>query len=66
MGDFNMSIAYHKKTNKSYIQYTIRIETTILDRLRDIANKEDLSLNEVINQSLEFVVNDYNKSKKSN
>ena len=63
-GDFIMGIAFHKKTNKTYIQYTIRIEGSILDRLRDIASREDLSINEVINQSLQFVIDDYDKKNK--
>lgn len=63
MGDFYMGIAYHKKTDKKYIQYTVRLEENILSNIRDIANKEDLSINEVINQSLQFAINDYIKNK---
>lgn len=56
-----MGIAFHKKTDKKYVQYTLRIEEDILENLRKIAQKENLSLNEVFNQSLQFVINDYNK-----
>ena len=58
-----MGIAYHKKTDKKYIQYTVRIEEKILDKIKEISNKEDISINEVINQSLQFAINDYYKSK---
>ena len=54
-----MGIAYHKKTNKKYIQYTLRIEETILERIKDISTKEDLSINEVINQSLQDAIDTY-------
>ena len=59
-----MSIAYRKKTSKDYTQYTCRIETTILNQIKQIAKSEDISINECINQSLQFAINDYNiKSK---
>ena len=54
-----MGIAYHKKTDKKYVQYTIRIEENILEKIRNISNKEDISINVVINQSLQFAINDY-------
>ena len=58
-----MSIAYHKKTDKKYVQYTLRIEENLLDKIKDISKKEDISINEVVNQSLEFAVTDYEKQK---
>ena len=58
-----MSIAYHKKTDKKYVQYTLRIEENLLDKIKDISKKEDISINEVVNQSLEFAVKDYEKQK---
>ena len=58
-----MGIAYHKKTDKKYVQYTLRIEEHLLDKIKDISKKEDISINEVVNQSLEFAVNDYEKQK---
>lgn len=63
MGDDRMSIAYRKKTSKNYIQYTCRIEENILNAIKDIAKKEDISINECINQSLQFAIKDYNKNK---
>ena len=60
-GDFIMGIAYHKKTSTKYVQYTLRIEESILDKIKSIAGKEDLSINEVVNQSLQFAINDYEK-----
>ena len=61
-GDFIMGIAYHKKTSTKYVQYTLRIEESILDKIKSIAGKEDLSINEVVNQSLQFAINDYEKN----
>ena len=62
-GDFIMGIAYHKKASKKYIQYTLRIEEDILEKVKEIAGKEDLSINEVVNQSLKFAIDDYEKNK---
>lgn len=59
-----MGIAFHKKVDKKYIQYTIRLEENILDNIKTIAQKEDISINEVINQSLQFAIDDYKKNKK--
>ena len=58
-----MSIAYHKKKDKKYVQYTLRIEENLLDKIKDISKKEDISINEVVNQSLEFAVKDYEEQK---
>ena len=60
-----MGIAYHKKTSKKYVQYTLRIEEDILEKIKEISNIEDLSVNEVVvNQSLKFAIEDYEESKK--
>lgn len=56
-----MGIAYHKKTSTKYVQYTLRIEENILNKIKEIAVKEDLSINEVVNQSLQFAIEDYEK-----
>lgn len=57
-----MGIAYHKKISTKYVQYTLRIEENILNKIKEIAGKEDLSINEVVNQSLQFAIEDYEKS----
>lgn len=59
-----MGIAYHKKTNRSFVQYTVRIEEGILDKLKHIAKQEGISINEVFNQSLHFAITDYEKQEK--
>lgn len=59
-----MGIAYHKKNNKKYVQYTLRIEEKTLTKIKEIAGKEDLSINEVVNQSLQFAIEDYEKNNK--
>lgn len=58
-----MGIAYHKRTDKRYIQYTLRIEDSILEKVKEISKEEDISINEVVNQSLKFAIDDYKKSK---
>ena len=63
MGDYYMGIAYHKKTDKKYVQYTLRIEDSILDKVKEISKKEDISINEVVNQSLQFAITDYENQK---
>lgn len=57
-----MGIAYHKKTSKKYVQYTLRLEEEILESIKGIAEKEDLSINEVVNQSLKFAIDDYERN----
>lgn len=59
-----MGVAFHKKTSKEYIPFSVRLEADILEGVREIANKEDMSINEIINQGLRFVIEDYNKNNK--
>lgn len=59
-----MGISFHKKMNKKYVQYTLRIEEEILEKIKEISIKEDLSINEVVNQSLKFAIDDYEKNNK--
>ena len=59
-----MSIAYHKNNNQ-FIQYTIRIDEKILEEIKNIATKEDISINSCINQSLQFAIDEYNKKSNS-
>lgn len=58
-----MGIAYHRKKDKNYVQYTLRIEETVLNKMKEIARKENISINEVFNQSLNYAVTDYEKTK---
>ena len=58
-----MRMAYHRKKDKNYVQYTLRIEENILNKMKDIAKKEKISINEVFNQSLNYAVTDYEKTK---
>ena len=64
MGDNMGNIAFRKKTNKEYVQYTVRFENSILNSIKEIANKEELPINEVINQSLQFSIDNYNSQNK--
>lgn len=63
-GDYKMSITYRKKTTKDYTQYTCRIETSILNSIKSIAEAEGISINACINQSLMFAIEDYYKKTK--
>jgi len=56
-----MGIAYHKNTSKKYIKYTVRREENILNNIKEISKKEYISINEVVNQSLQFAIDDYLK-----
>ena len=58
-----MGIAYHKRIDKRYIQYTLRIEDSILEKIKQISKEEDISINEVVNQSLQFAIEKKKKSK---
>ena len=54
-----MGLAYRKRNSKNYIPYTVRIREDILERIREISYKEDISINEIFNQSLEFALRNY-------
>lgn len=55
-----MGITFRKR-HRNFVPYTVRIEENLLEKIRNISYKEDLSINETINQSLEYVVNEYIK-----
>lgn len=59
-----MGLAFHKKIDKKYVQYTVRIEENILDTIKQISKDENISINEIINQSLSYAIADYKQSKK--
>ena len=48
-GDFIMGIAYHKKTSTKYVQYTLRIEESILDKIKSIVKETWESMNVKVN-----------------
>jgi len=54
-----MGLAYRKRNSKNYIPYTVRIREDIIERIREISYKEDISINEIFNQSLEFALKNY-------
>ena len=58
--EFIMSIAYHKNYNQ-FVQYTVRMNEKVLEEIKKIAKKEDISINSCINQSLQYAINEYNK-----
>lgn len=54
-----MSMAYRKRNTGKYIQYTIRVKEDLLKKIREISYKEDISINDIFNQSLEYALKDY-------
>ena len=54
-----MSMAYRKRNTGKYIQYTIRVKEDLLEKIREISYKEDISINDIFNQSLEYALKDY-------
>ena len=54
-----MSMAYRKRNTGKYIQYTIRVKEELLEKKREISYKEDISINDIFNQSLEDALKDY-------
>ena len=57
-----MEINYHK-TSRDYVQYTCRLDIELLEKIKNIARENKISVNECIHQSLELVVDNYNKNK---
>ena len=39
---FNMGMEFHKKMEKKYVQYTLRLEDDILEEIRKVAKKEEI------------------------
>lgn len=60
-----MGIIFHKRSRRD-IPFTIRMDEETLEKVREISYKEDLSLNETINQGLEYVVEEYWKERSGN
>lgn len=52
-------MAFHKPSAKNYTQYNCRIKDELLDKIREISIAEEISINEVINQCLEFAIENY-------
>lgn len=55
----NKKMAFHKPSAKNYTQYNCRIKDELLDKIREISTAEEISINEVINQCLEFAIENY-------
>lgn len=55
-------------TKSEKIVISIRIENEKIDKIDEIANKIDISRNELINQCLDYALNnlEFNKKEKSN
>lgn len=53
-----MSINFKKKNKKNYVQFTVRFEEDLLEQIRKIAKKENISINEVVNQSVRYALSD--------
>lgn len=57
----DMGYAFRKKQKNNFVQYTVRIRENILNEIREISKKEEISVNEIVNQSLELLIEEYNK-----
>ena len=57
-GDMYMGIKFENKKKKNYEQFTIRFEEGLLDKIRKVANDEKMSINEVVNQSVQYALRD--------
>ena len=53
-----MGINFKRKNKKNYIQFTIRFEERLLEEIRRIAKEENISINEVVNQSVAYALRD--------
>ena len=53
-----MGINFKKKSKKNYVQFTVRFEEDLLEQIRKIARKENISINEVVNQSVRYALSD--------
>lgn len=53
-----MRVNFEKKSKKNYVQFTIRFEEDLLETIRKIAKKENISINEVVNQSVKYALGD--------
>lgn len=53
-----MGINFQKKSKKNYVQFTVRFEEELLETIRKIAKEENMSINEVVNQSVKYALID--------
>ena len=53
-----MGINFQKKSKKNYVQFTVRFEEDLLETIRKIAKEENMSINEVVNQSVKYALID--------
>lgn len=59
-----MGMAYRKRCDGKYIPYSIRVREDILEKIREISYQEDISMNDIFNQSLEYALKDYENNNK--
>ena len=57
-GDMYMGIKFERKKKKDYEQFTIRFEEGLLEKIRKVADEENMSINEVVNQSVKYALKD--------
>ena len=55
MGD-DMGLAFRRKDNKNYVQFTTRYEEDLIQQIREISNDTGISINEVINQCVRYAL----------
>lgn len=51
-----MGLSFRKKSAKNYVQFTTRYEEDLMAKIRDIHDKTDLSINEIINKCVRYAL----------
>lgn len=59
-----MGLAFRRKDNKNYIQFTTRYEEDLMDKIREINAETGISINEIINQCVRYALDNTDTSKK--
>ena len=51
-----MGMNFKRKSKKNYVQFTTRFEEDLMQKIRKTSEKTGLSINEVINQSVRYAL----------
>lgn len=51
-----MGLSFRKKSSKNYVQFTTRYEEDLMIKIREIHNKTNLSINEIINKCVRYAL----------
>lgn len=59
-----MGLEFKRKDSKNYIQFTTRYEEDLMEKIRQINSETGISINEIINQSVRYALENTEVSKK--